>query len=56
MVENNIRVMNDLDIQIKDLEDEIKRAKSVNEKIKLTIQKKLLILQQLDATLNSQEA
>lgn len=56
MVEDNIRVMNDLDIQIRDLEDEIKKAKSINEKMKLTIQKKLLILQQLDASLNSQES
>ncbi len=56
MVEDNIRVMNDLDIQIRDLEDEIKKAKSINEKIKLAIQKKLLILQQLDASLNIQEA
>ena len=30
MVEDNIRVMNDLDIQIRDLEDEIKKAKSIN--------------------------
>ena len=53
MVEDSIRVMNDLDIQIRDLEEEIKKAKSVNEKIKITIQKKLLILKQLDASLNS---
>ena len=31
MVENNIKIINDLDIQIKDLEEEIKNAKSVNE-------------------------
>lgn len=56
MVENKIRVINDLDLQIKELEDEIKNAKSINDKIKLNIQKKLLILQQLDASLSSQEA
>ena len=56
MVENNIKIINDLDIQIKDLEEEIKNAKSVNEKIKLNIQKKLLILQQLEAKINDQVA
>lgn len=56
MVEDKIRVINDLDIQIKDLEEEIKNTKSMNKKIKLNIQKKLLFLQQLDAILNSQEA
>ena len=49
MVENKIKVINDLDIQIKDLKDEIIKAKFVNENKKLAIQKKLLILQQLDA-------
>ncbi len=56
MVENNIKIINDLDIQIKDLEEEIQNAKSVNEKIKLNIQKKLLILKQLEAAKNEQEA
>lgn len=55
MVENNIKIIKDLDIQINDLEEEIKNAKSVNEKIKLNIQKKLLILQQLEVTMNEQE-
>ena len=54
MVEDNIRIINDLDIQIKDLEDAIKNTKSVNEKIKLSIQKKLLLLQQLDLSINSE--
>ena len=55
MVENNIKIINDLDIQIKDLESEIKNAKLINEKIKLNIQKRLLILQQLEAEINSQD-
>ncbi len=52
MVENNIKVLNDLDIQIKDLEEEIKNIKSINKKIKLDILNKLLVLQQLEAAMN----
>ena len=48
MVENNIKIINDLDIQIRDLEEEIENTKSINAKIKLSIQKKLLVLQQLE--------
>lgn len=56
MVEDKIRVINDLDIQIKDLEEEIKNTKSINDEIKLNIQKNMLILQQIDAILDTQEA
>ena len=52
MVENNIKIINDLDIQIRDLEEEIKNIKAINKKIKLDILNKLLILQQLEATMN----
>ena len=52
MVENNIKIVNDLDIQIRDLEEEIKNIKAINKKIKLDILNKLLILQQLEATMN----
>ena len=47
MVENNIKIMNDLDIQINDLEKEIEKINIINEELKLKIQKKFLILQQL---------
>ena len=47
MVENNIKIMNDLDIQINDLEKEIEKINTINEELQLKIQKKFLILQQL---------
>lgn len=56
MVEDKIKVMNDLDIQIRDIEEEIQKIKSANEKIKLIIQKKLLLLKQLDAKSDSKES
>ena len=36
MVEDNIRVMNDLDIQIRDLEEEIKKANKWKNEIDYT--------------------
>ena len=56
MLEKKFEFCDDLDIQIRKLENKIKETMLVNNRIKLNIQKKLLILQQIDATLNNKEA
>ena len=48
MVENNIKIMIQLDEEIKDLEEAIKNTKNANEILKLNIQKKELLLQKLE--------
>lgn len=48
MVENNIKIITHLDVEIKDLNEAIKNAKSQNEIIKLNIQKKELLLQKAE--------
>ena len=48
MVENNIKIMIQLDEEIKDLEEAIKSTKISNEILKLNIKKKELMLQKLE--------
>ena len=48
MVENNIKIINDL-------KKEIEKVKLGNNKIRLNIQKKLLFLQQLEIAINEQD-
>jgi len=48
MVENNIKIMIQLDEEIKDLEEAIKSTKNSNEILKLNIKKKELMLQKLE--------
>ena len=55
MVENSIKIINDLDIQINDLKEAIEKVKSDNDKIRLNIQKKLFFLQQLEIAINEQD-
>lgn len=55
MSEKKAKILNDLEIQEKNLEEEIKKVKSINDKINLNIQKKFLILRQLESMMNKQE-
>ncbi len=48
MLEKNIKIMANLEAEIKDLEKTIKKTKIDNEIIKLNIQKKELLLQKLE--------
>lgn len=48
MEKNNMEVIKQLDIAIKELEDLIKNIETKNEILKLNIQKKELILQSLE--------
>lgn len=48
MVENNIKIMIQLDEEIKDLKEAIKSTKNSNEILKLNIKKKELMLQKLE--------
>lgn len=54
MVEDRIRVINDLDIQIKELKHLIKKAKNKNDTIRVRIQDKLLLISQLNVLLDNQ--
>lgn len=54
MVQNSIKVINDLDIQINDLKEEIKELKEENNKIKEDMQNKLLLLEEINSTLSNE--
>ena len=55
MVEDSIRIINDLDIEIKDLESEIDKNKLINKGIKSNIYKKMMILKQIDNILCNED-